>query len=772
MWQESEFLLGPWKVRPRLNRVQRGGEVRNLQPKLMELLVCLCRHPGEVLSKERLLETVWPDTHVGEGVLTTAVSELRKILEDDSRGPSVIETVPKRGYRIIAPVETAGRPGVKARPRRLRWGPALASGGLLLSSMLGAGWWLFDAGSADGRKIREPQWVLVADFENRTGEDLLDGTLEFELEQQLAHSTIVGVAPRDRINDVLRLMRKPITSAVDEDLGREISLRDGDIRAILSGRIEKAGAGYRLGLRIVEPGEGAVVAADAIEATDQDELPNAFAKAGLWARKSLGAWMSGSSPQDRLEEVTTSSFRALHLYSQAMSLSRTEPRTESRREHIWAAVESLLRDAVREDPDFASAHLLLAWSMFNRRRPSEEVLAHAQRAVALAPTVSEWERHFIMGSYYRFLGENDKELAEYLALSAIRPTHYWAINNLAVWHFRNHRGCAQVDESACTDNVVRWARMRPQGFAPNMVAAQMLAIGQGDLEAAEPFAHRALQLLELEIERGRSSAWVDLFPFHLAWVEDNPEAALRETLRVAPRLAAVRGVQTLSYAWILGCSYLTLGRLGQARETFQWIKASTGVGSMRPVYLAMTAYVADQPEALQEHLTEYIRSPNRAEAAGEILLIRTGHWRQAERLLADLRSEGRVCEGHLKAVQGELALAKGEVEAGIDLLQEAFALLLPTGVPEYFLVTESLAKALRESGQVSSAIAVLEQASLQKKRAYWASGFLWLRIRYQLAQIHRQIGELEKARSIEAELRLLLKYADPSHPLAVALDQP
>ena len=70
----------------------------------MQVLVCLAAHAGQVVPKEDLMRTVWPDTFVGDDVLTRAISELRRVLGDAVRNPRFIQTIPKSGYRLIAPV--------------------------------------------------------------------------------------------------------------------------------------------------------------------------------------------------------------------------------------------------------------------------------------------------------------------------------------------------------------------------------------------------------------------------------------------------------------------------------------------------------------------------------------------------------------------------------------------------------------------------------------------------------------------------------------------
>jgi DNA-binding winged helix-turn-helix (wHTH) protein len=81
-----------------------GDNALRLRPKVMELLVAFAEHPGEVLSKQELLDLVWPEVTVGDASLTVAVGKLREALGDSTDQPEFIETIPRRGYRLIAPV--------------------------------------------------------------------------------------------------------------------------------------------------------------------------------------------------------------------------------------------------------------------------------------------------------------------------------------------------------------------------------------------------------------------------------------------------------------------------------------------------------------------------------------------------------------------------------------------------------------------------------------------------------------------------------------------
>lgn len=110
----ADFQLGPWLVRPNVNTITNNGTTVRLEPKVMEVLVCLAGHSGDPVSKEDLIKTVWPDAFVSDDALTRSVSELRRALDDDAREPRFVETIPKRGYRIVIPVRPVKAASVPA----------------------------------------------------------------------------------------------------------------------------------------------------------------------------------------------------------------------------------------------------------------------------------------------------------------------------------------------------------------------------------------------------------------------------------------------------------------------------------------------------------------------------------------------------------------------------------------------------------------------------------------------------------------------------------
>jgi len=113
----DDFLLGDWLVQPRLNLLKRGEDAVRLRPRTMDVLTYLAARPGEVLPRAALVDAIWQRRFVADSVLTRVVFELRQALGDDPDQPRYLETVHKRGYRLIARVRRLPRPaGAERRP--------------------------------------------------------------------------------------------------------------------------------------------------------------------------------------------------------------------------------------------------------------------------------------------------------------------------------------------------------------------------------------------------------------------------------------------------------------------------------------------------------------------------------------------------------------------------------------------------------------------------------------------------------------------------------
>lgn len=101
---KNAIQVGEWIVNESVHEISKGTITRKLQPKHIELLLYLVKHQGQVVRKEHIIDDVWADRYVVEGVLKRCIAELRKAFDDSVRTPEYIETVIKKGYRLIAPV--------------------------------------------------------------------------------------------------------------------------------------------------------------------------------------------------------------------------------------------------------------------------------------------------------------------------------------------------------------------------------------------------------------------------------------------------------------------------------------------------------------------------------------------------------------------------------------------------------------------------------------------------------------------------------------------
>ncbi|MEQ9561866.1 MAG: winged helix-turn-helix domain-containing protein, partial [Woeseiaceae bacterium] len=141
--EQNAFQVGDWLVEPHLNRLVRGGDTQLVEPRSMDVLVYLCRHSNRVVSNDELIAAVWGGRPMGDNPVYKAIAKLRKAFGDESGEPRYIETVSKKGYRLIAEVrvEDAGSTAtaIPSQMPALRGGPAVAVGmlaGILLAAVV------------------------------------------------------------------------------------------------------------------------------------------------------------------------------------------------------------------------------------------------------------------------------------------------------------------------------------------------------------------------------------------------------------------------------------------------------------------------------------------------------------------------------------------------------------------------------------------------------------------------------------------------------------
>lgn len=145
---DDPFTLGPWLVDPRANEIRRDGEAVRLEPKAVAVLTYLAERSGEAVTRDELLEAVWPEVVVTDASLTRCISQLRQALGDDSRSPRLIETLPKVGYRLLPPPEAGAASGPPSPPRpdeaegRRLAARALVLGGIAVAGLVALALWV------------------------------------------------------------------------------------------------------------------------------------------------------------------------------------------------------------------------------------------------------------------------------------------------------------------------------------------------------------------------------------------------------------------------------------------------------------------------------------------------------------------------------------------------------------------------------------------------------------------------------------------------------
>ena len=668
--------------------------------------------------------------------------------------------------------EIEGRNAKRSSSRERRRAALIGIGVGVMTLAAGAVAWLSHGasppspGKLQAIPFRARDSVLVSRFENRTGVKLFDGTLDYALARELSNSRHVAVVSPDRVNDALRLMRRPPDTPLDAALAREVCLRDGGIRALLTGRVEKPGSKYLLNVELVDAKGGATLASFHEESAGSEGSLAAVRRISDRVRAVLGeASPLIDSERAGLAKVTTDNLRALQLYSQANLLMRQEGHQ--------AAAEELLRQAVAEDPTFASAWIHLAWTLRNQEKPLAEYQPFAETALRLADKTTERERYFIRGSFYDLLGEREKAIAAYEALLALYPDHEWAPNNVChLYDWYNN----PIDLEKSVEVEARSADSRPNDFMANWNAAFDFVAIKPHRARAEPYLRRASERITPEVRENLPGLvnWIELLPFTEKWINGELEAAAGEIDRVAAKIDPLVGLAHDTLAAQTALGYLTLGRIAAAERTSEKIVDPV----VRNDMLAQIAFVKEDAAALRERL-QLLGKRQAPQPQGDweadrwdtvvLLKSRAGLLRD----LSTLRSFEKHLDSNryggkavLHTIRGEIALAHGNREAAIRELEEARRLSGGPYFPDHGFGRESLASALAKNGDVSGAIRVLEW----KSERYYAvirgeTGAHWLRNRLQLARLYRKAGREEAARAVEAELSKMLALADTDHPI-------
>jgi serine/threonine-protein kinase len=610
-------------------------------------------------------------------------------------------------------------------------------------------------------------WVLIGGFHNRTGDAAFDNVFEQALERELSASGFVNVVPRPRIEDVLALMKISPDTRLEPGLAREVSLRDGAIRILLTGGITRVGDGYVLTTNLVRPSDGATVTAISDDLTGPDELLPQIRSQAFRVRAALGeALISVERSQTELQKVTTPSLSALQLYSQAATLLSGEFwlfRADALAR--YEAAEQLLRQATATDPSFASAWLLMAHAVSSQGRTASEYLPLAERAVSLTDHVTRAERYFILGFTHRRrataawgrTGELDAAARAYETLLQLQPDHYWALLELE----QVYRQLDRIDDAERV--ALRAAAGRPHSmrFAVNAARVHLRHRNSALLGAV---AARVLDSLPPGIvdapgEAANDLNWLRLWEAHDAWVGRDVARALAAARRAEQRWSESGGAL---FRFHLSQLYQGLGRFGDASRV---------IGSMsqedRDFSVALVAARReDWPELRRLVQPDHRRFEVLNKRAA--MLVWAGWLDDAEWLSTQRSTRATAIPPDIQAdFEGQLRVARGRYAEGLEMLEP----LTKEAARPRLRVYEAVAFARARVGDRAAAIGFLEHLDGTRAVAvtYAWTVYDWLRCRVLLADLYRQTDRVADAERVEGEVRSLLAVADSDHPLLVRL---
>ena len=381
---------------------------------MMEVLLCLAEKRGEVVSKEQLIRTVWANTFVTDDVLTRCISELRRALHDDPKNPKVIQTIHKKGYRLVAPVSSiepesllmvslppqvpsASAPPISAKHHSSRRWTVLL-GAVILFAVGVALTANFFRHRAPLLNSKDP--IIVAEFVNASGDPVFDGTLRQGLAAQLGQSPYLNILSDEQIVATLHLMGEPSGTKLTSELARQVCQRTGG-SAMLSGSVAQIGGQYELVLNAINCSNGARLASAEAIAGDRNHILDALDRVSTQLRSQLGESLASIQKFNApLEEVTTPSLDALQAY------------TLGWRAHLsgdeWTASPSFER-AISLDPNFAMAYAALG-SSYGSEGESARAVSYLQKAYDRREQLSERER-FYVSSHYEMNATGDLEKA-------------------------------------------------------------------------------------------------------------------------------------------------------------------------------------------------------------------------------------------------------------------------------------------------------------------------------------------------------------------------
>jgi eukaryotic-like serine/threonine-protein kinase len=746
------YRFDEFEVDDREFRFSEGSAQVPLEPKALRLLIFLIENRSRLVRKQELLDKVWPDAMVTENALTRAIGLLRKALNEDSRIPQYIETVPTVGYRFIGKVTVVEQdPAVApaavksiSAPGRFRASTMWVVASALLLTVAAAGTFLY---LHHGKKVlSERDTVVLADFDNSTGDPVFDETLRRGLAVQLAQSPYLSLIQDDHIQQVLRQMGQPPDTRIGPAVAREICVRTSSA-AVLDGSISPLGSQYVLGLRARDCQNGKVLAEEQVQATRKEDVLHALDQIVGRFRTRLGESLSTVEKYDTpLAEVTTSSLEALKAFSLGRKMDS---------EGLQTAALPFYSRAVELDPNFAIAYSNMSDIYAHTQQP-EHAAKMIRKAYTLRDKVSERERFGIEVSYYWYgTGELEKAVS---SLESMRqayprnPNSYRALGVIYRWLGNFDKALEESREAyrLTTGNL--------QNLAADYVNLNRLDEAEAVYNEAEerklPFEGRAKSRYLLAFLKGDTALM----------------SRLAASAKGKPSEYAMLGAQADTEAWY--------GRLRNARQlTRQAIDSALSADAPE------TAAGQQAWEALFEcDLGNHERSrvdagaalklaPNRdVQEMAALVLATTGDSAAAERIVTELDKafplDTLVQKNWLPVIRATIAMHRDNPMRAIELLQVTSPVELgrsaevgnPSLRPVYLRGKAYLM--LHDGNRAAAEFQKFIDHRGLVRNSPWGP-----LARLGLARAYAMQGDTVKARAAYVDFLTIWKNADPDNPV-------
>jgi DNA-binding winged helix-turn-helix (wHTH) protein/tetratricopeptide (TPR) repeat protein len=430
----KRYEFGAFRLDPLRRVVTRHGAAVPLTPTLFDTLLYLIEHPSRAVSKEELLDAIWPRKTVNEANISQTIFTLRRALAGAGEAEPMIVTAPGVGYRFACPVQVvrggeAGAPRDTAiariaaarrfwqTPRAWAIAGLVAVAAIALVAVFAQFWPRPTLVSPSS-----PTLVVMGAFQNLTPDPQLDRTFKVATQIDLMQSPFFQVLPDEKVQDTLALMTRPRDAALTPALAREVCARNNGTAAI-DGVVAQVGSRYLLTLTATDCPGGGIVAAEKIEVAERDGLLPAFDRLVGRMRSRLGE--SAESLRRfgfPLLQRRTASLAALEAYSQAVDDAQHGRRIDA---------IALFKQAIALDPSFASAYSDLS-VIYHNLHENDLSAAMITKAYGVRDTLGEREQFYVQARYNGFVtGDLPEELRIYASWTQIYPNDGPAWANLS-----------------------------------------------------------------------------------------------------------------------------------------------------------------------------------------------------------------------------------------------------------------------------------------------------------------------------------------------------